>query len=167
MGAWGEPVAVGKAWDSDKSTVAGGLAAAGGLGVVRGGVEMESRARRGILASSKELGRRQAQAAAARANADARKGKRAEPVRPPAQGGRKPAVTRFAQTTQQQREWADNLDQGVKEQAARVAEKQKALPKQVLSARRVKAGGLGLAALGTVGALRAASNSAERRRMGY
>jgi hypothetical protein len=128
---------------------------------------MESRARRGVLASTKELDRRKALADAARANADSRKGKRAEPVRPPAQGGRKPAVTRFTQTTQQQREWADNLDRGVAQQHRRVVARQKALPKQVLAARRVKAGGLGLAAVGTVGALRAASNSAEQRRMGY
>jgi len=166
MSGWGESAAVGKAWSDDKTAATGVLGGAAGLGVLRGGAEMEARARRGVTVASEELARRKGAAAAAHANADARKGKRGEPVRKP--GGRgKPAATRWVQTTAEQRAWAQNLDRGVTEQARRVGAMQRVLPGQVKAARRVKAGGLGLAALGAYVGLKGARRASERRRMGY
>jgi hypothetical protein len=158
-------VAVGKAWKDSDTATAGGLAAAGGIGTVKAGVEMESRARRFVRTQQATTDTLAARAKAAHANADSRKGKRGEPVRKPGPG--KPAVTRHVQTTAQQRDWANNLDAGAARSAKRTAAAQRMLPGKVLTARRVKAGGLSLAAMGSVVGLKGLANHNRNRQMGY
>lgn len=163
MSSWGENAAVGKAFRDHEGAVGVGTALAG-AGVIRGGAEINQRFKGRIKAQDAQTALLQRRAAAAHANADARKGKRGEYVRPPAKpGSPPPAVTRHIQTTAQQRDWAANLDQGAKASARRGAALRRVAPTVTRNAARTKLAGLGLVALGGALGLKGAADASARR----